>query len=315
MESKQQQWDSDDIGDLTGRRAIVTGASSGIGYETARVLAAKGAQVVLAVRNLRKGSAAADALRGETEGARVDVMEMDLARLASVEAFAFAVRDGFDRLDLLINNAGVMIPPYGKTADGFELQMGTNHFGHFALTGHLLPLLMSTPGARIVNVSSMAHRAGKLDFNDLNWEQRSYNASRAYSDSKIANLYFTDELARRLAAADADVLAVAAHPGWTATELQPHSSLFDFLNRFFAQAPEMGALPTLRAALDPDAESGAFYGPAGFLQLRGYPVRVEASARARNSSIAAQLWEFSRQLTGVDIDEALQRSHRRESAA
>ncbi len=304
---KTAQWNGSDIGDLAGHTAIVTGASSGIGYETARMLALKGAHVIIAVRNLRKGLAAAGKIRGEKESTDVDVMELDLAHLASVEKFAQAVTDRVHRLDLLINNAGVMIPPYGKTADGFELQMGTNHLGHYALTGHLLPLILTTPGSRVVNVSSMAHRMGKLDFNDLHWDDRSYNARRAYGDSKLANLYFTMELGRRLDAAGADVISTASHPGWTATDLMRHSPLFAFSSRFLAQTPWMGALPTLRAALDAEAANGAFYGPDGFMEMRGWPVRIDPNARAQDSAIAAQLWEFSRTLTGVDIDAMLQK--------
>jgi NAD(P)-dependent dehydrogenase (short-subunit alcohol dehydrogenase family) len=309
--AKYPRWDGSVIGDLSGKLAVVTGSSSGIGYETARILAEKHAHVIVAVRDLRKGTAAADRIRGERQSARVEVMEVDLANLASVDAFARAVREKTDRIDLLINNAGVMLPPFSRTADGFELQMGTNHLGHYALTGHLLPLLTASPGSRIVNVTSMAHRVGNLDFNDLDWERRSYKPVRAYGDSKIANLYFTFELARRLASAGADVTATAAHPGYTATELMRHSSLLRLLNRFFAQSAVVGALPTLRAALDPEATAGAFFGPSGFMQMRGRPVRVECSVRARDRNVAGQLWEFSRLMTGVDIDATLANVTRR----
>jgi len=305
----RKQWDSSSIEQQNGRVAIVTGSSSGIWFETARVLADKGARVVIAVRNMNKGIAAMGRIRAQHEHADLVVMELDLASLDSVRNFVEAFRRKFDRLDLLINNAGVMIPPYGKTADGFELQMGTNHFGHFALTGLLIDVLAHTPAARVVNVSSMAHRGGKIDFDDLNWESRSYTAWRAYGDSKLANLYFTGELQRRLQRAGSDVLVTAAHPGWTATELQRHSRLFDRLNGVFAQRSTMGALPTLRAALDDAAEGGAFYGPSGMIEMRGYPVRVTPNARALETDSALTLWEVSEQLTGVNFDEALAASH------
>jgi NAD(P)-dependent dehydrogenase (short-subunit alcohol dehydrogenase family) len=304
--SRQKQWDSSNIGTQNGRVAIVTGSSSGIGFEAARVLAERGARVVLAVRNMTKGIAAMGRIRAQHEHADVVVMELDLALLDSVKEFTAAFKRKFDRLDLLINNAGVMIPPYGRTADGFELQMGTNHLGHFALTGQLLDRLLATAGARVVNVSSMAHRYGNIDFEDLHWEKRTYRASRAYGDSKIANLYFTQELQRKLRDAGSDLLVTAAHPGWTATDLQRHSGTFDFLNGFFAQSPAMGALPTLRAALDADARGGEFYGPDGFMQMRGYPVLVQPNDRAREVDTAIALWDVSTRLTGVDFDATLE---------
>jgi len=193
---KKHKWDSNNISDQQGKTAIVTGATSGIGLETARVLAVKGAAVVMAVRNTAKGEAAAAKIKGENGNVTITVMEMDLADLASVRRFAEAFAKTHSRLDLLINNAGVMIPPLSRTADGFELQFGTNHLGHFALTGHLIEILQRTPGSRVVNVSSMAHKFGSIDFDDLNWEKRNYKKWQAYGASKIANLYFTYELQR-----------------------------------------------------------------------------------------------------------------------
>ena len=293
----RDDWTIDDIPDQTGRIAVVTGASAGLGVETARVLAVKGARVIMAVRDTDKGDAVAEAIRTRHPGVSVEVQRLDLAALASVKRFSQGTRTRLTRLDLLINNAGVMAPPQGETKDGFELQFGTNHLGHFALVGHLLPLLEATEGARVVVLSSQAHRYGTLDFEDLNWRERRYHASRAYSDSKIANLLFVKELVRRLGAAGPVV--TAAHPGWTATELQRHSGGVRFLNRFFAQSVAMGALPTLRAAVDPKAQPGDYYGPRGFLEMNGAPVKVKVSARARDDESAKRLWDLSERLTGV----------------
>ncbi len=299
------KWTPERIDEQSGRVAIVTGASSGIGMETARVLAEKSMTVVIAVRNLEKGHLAASLIRADNPAARLDVRLLDLADLNSVRAFADLFRASYERLDLLINNAGVMIPPYGKTADGFELQMGTNHLGHFALTGLLIDMMISTPDPRIVTVSSLMHRRGRLDFSDLHWEKRAYSATSAYGDSKLANLYFTYELARKVQRTHPHLTVAAAHPGWTATELQRHSRIAEFMNNFFAQTPPMGALPTLRAALDISARNGAFYGPDGFNQLRGFPKRVESTPLSMNTAIAARLWEQSEVLTDVAFNALL----------
>ncbi len=295
----QKIWDSTNIPDQNGRVVIVTGSSSGIGYEAARVLAEKNATVVIAVRSLDKGKAAADKIMARHKSADIKVMELDLANLKSVRKFSEAVKKKYSRLDLLINNAGVMIPPYSKTTDGFELQMGTNHFGHFALTGLLMDLLINTNDSRIVNVSSAAHRYGNIDFSDLNWEGRRYRAWAAYGDSKIANLYFTYELQRRLDAQNSGVTATAAHPGWTATELQRHNRLFMFMNKFFAQGIDMGALPTLYAATAPDVSGADYFGPSGWKEWKGYPKKVQSNALSHDNNIAAKLWEVSQDLTDV----------------
>jgi NAD(P)-dependent dehydrogenase (short-subunit alcohol dehydrogenase family) len=283
----------------------VTGANSGLGYETARALARKGATVILAVRSLEKGHAAAEQIEGEAPASQVEVMHLDLADLASVQQFAEAFRTGYDRLDLLINNAGVMMLPQRQaTADGFEMQFGTNHLGHFALTGRLLDLLQRTPGSRVVVVSSTAHRISGINFEDLQSEG-SYSSAGAYGQSKLANLLFAYELQRRLDAAQASgatgsgILVAASHPGWTATNLQQHSRLFMWLNPMLAQRPEMGALPTLYAATAPDVVAGGFYGPGGFLELRGAPKRVYSNRRSRDQAAAARLWAESEALTGV----------------
>ncbi len=297
-----EKWNDENILDQKGKVAIVTGSSSGIGYEAARVLANQQASVIIAVRNLEKGRAAAEKILGQNKEADVTVLELDLANLESVAKFAENFKKNYSRLDLLINNAGVMIPPYSKTADGFELQFGTNHLGHFALTAQLLEVLLNTKGARIVNVSSSAHKAGKLDFDDLNWEKRSYSAWRAYGDSKIANLYFTFELDRKLKENNLDTLTTAAHPGWTSTELQRNMGVLEFLNGIFAQDISMGALPTLRAATEADLTGAEYFGPGGFMEIRGYPVRVKSNQLSKDEAIAKRLWKISEDLTGVKFE-------------
>jgi NAD(P)-dependent dehydrogenase (short-subunit alcohol dehydrogenase family) len=295
-----KKWTTDDIPDQTGRVAIITGANTGIGFETAAALATKNATVVMACRNRRKAENAIKRIHEATPDARLEFIELDLASLASVERFAAAFRAGHERLDLLINNAGVMVPPLGDTEDGFELQFGCNHLGHFALTGRLLDLLEATPASRIVTVSSMAHRRGKMDFDNLNAEN-GYDKMPAYGQSKLANLLFTFELQRRLETAGSSVVATAAHPGWTGTDLQRHSALIRFLNNFFAQTPPMGALPTLRAAADPQAQGGDYFGPKGFYEMRGYPVKVGTTPAAKNELDARRLWDVSEKLTGVSF--------------
>ena len=228
--------------------------------------------------------------------------ELDLSKLASIATFSQSILAEFDQLDVLINNAGIMACPYSKTADGFEIQMGTNHLSHFALTGQLLPLLQATDNSRVVNVSSMAHTMGNIDFSDLSWESRKYSTWRAYGDSKLANLYFTYELARKLKSSDNSPRVTAAHPGWTATELQRHSGSSNFLNRFFAQGVDIGALPTLRAGFDNDAQSGDYFGPSGFMEMRGTPVKVKSNERSQNPDAAAKLWQRSEELTGISYE-------------
>ena len=294
----KHDWSAEQLGDQTGRVALVTGANSGIGFETARVLADKGATVIMACRNLDKANPKADEIRATHPGAKVEVMQLDLSNLDSVRQFSEAFRAKYSRLDLLINNAGIMVPPYGKTAQGFETQFGVNHLGHFALTGSLLDLIVSTPGSRVVTVSSVAHLMGKIDFSDLNWEN-GYKAQAAYGQSKLANLLFTYELQRRLEAAGKDTLAVAAHPGWTETNLQEHARGVKFMNRFFAQEPLMGALPTLYAATQPEVNGAEYYGPSGFLEMNGSPKRVKSNRRSHDENVAERLWNISEDLTGV----------------
>ncbi|MEZ5428742.1 MAG: SDR family NAD(P)-dependent oxidoreductase [Pyrinomonadaceae bacterium] len=295
-------WSEENIPDQKGKVVIVTGSSSGIGFEAARVLAGKQATVIIAVRNPEKGEKAMEKIRAEFKDADLELIRLDLADLKSVAEFADEFKQKHDRLDLLINNAGVMVPPYSKTADGFELQFGTNHLGHFALTAHLLDMLNATEGSRVVNVSSGAHKIGNIDFDDLTWENRSYSSWRAYGDSKIANLYFTRELDKKLRENGFGTIATAAHPGWTATELQRHIGIIELLNNIFAQDIKMGALPTLRAAFDPDAEGGEYFGPGGFMEMWGYPVKTEPNDLAKNEEIAERLWQVSEDLTGVKFE-------------
>jgi NAD(P)-dependent dehydrogenase (short-subunit alcohol dehydrogenase family) len=284
---------TNDIPDLTGRRVIVTGANSGIGRAAAHALAAAGAQVTLAVRNLQKGTEAAASMQGNTEVGR-----LDLADLSSVREFAAGWQGD---IDLLINNAGIMIPPLTRTADGFELQFGTNHLGHFALTNLLLPQI----SGRVVTVSSTAHTLGSIDFDDLSWEHKRYRRWRAYGQSKLANLLFSLELQRRLAEAGSEVLATSAHPGYAATNLQSHSGnvltelmMGKVFNPLFAQDEKAGALPTLYAAVA-DVPGNGFVGPDGFHGMRGTPKLVGRSNAALDEDVAKRLWTVSEDLTGV----------------
>jgi NAD(P)-dependent dehydrogenase (short-subunit alcohol dehydrogenase family) len=300
-------WTAADAGDQSGRIAIVTGATSGLGLETARVLAQHGATVVLAGRDQAKTSAATDVIRATRSSAAVETVELDLASLESVRTAAAELTARFPKLDLLINNAGVMMPPYGLTKDGFELQFGTNHLGHFALTGLLLSSLLAVPGSRVVTVSSYGHRAGRMNFADLQ-SAKHYQKMAAYGRSKLANLMFTYELQRRLEAARAQTIALAAHPGTARTELTRHMSgiaqsamspRFAMLNSWLVQDGSMGALPILRAATDPEAIGGTYYGPDGPFQFTGYPVVVTSSVRSHNREVQRRLWAESEQLTGI----------------
>jgi NAD(P)-dependent dehydrogenase (short-subunit alcohol dehydrogenase family) len=286
-------WSTNDIPDMAGKTVIITGANSGIGRGAALALAAKHARVVLAVRDTDKGQTAAATMTGNPE-----VRQLDLASLASVREFAAGWQGD---IDLLINNAGVMIPPLSRTAEGFELQFGTNHLGHFALTN----LLLEHVKDRVVTVSSGAHRFGKIDFDDLNWERKPYRAWRAYGQSKLANLLFTSELQRRLIDAGSEVLATAAHPGYASTNLQSHSGnrlqeLFmkQVGNRLIAQDEDGGALPTLYAAVA-DIPGNSFAGPGGFMEQRGAPKLVGRSGVALDGVVARRLWDVSEELTGV----------------
>ena len=295
---KQQKWDGENISDQEGKVVIVTGSSSGLGYETAKVLANKNATVIVAVRNEVKGNAAVESIKVENPNTDIQVMLLDLSNLESIRKFTENFKKKFNKLDLLINNAGVMNPPYTKTKDGFELQFGTNHLGHFALTGLLIDLIKKTPSSRIVNVSSTAHKIGKLNFDDLNWETRPYKKMRSYGDSKLANLYFSKELQRRLYTESSGVIVASAHPGASSTPLTRHSLFFRILS-LIVQSSEMGALPTLYAAVDPDIQGNDYIGPGGFQETRGYPKKVEPAEHAKDDDVAAKLWDVSEKMTGV----------------
>jgi NAD(P)-dependent dehydrogenase (short-subunit alcohol dehydrogenase family) len=298
------KWTVADIPDQHGRVAVVTGANSGIGFFAARELARAGARVVLAVRNTDKGTTAAREIEAAAPGAALEVASLDLASLASVRSFAERFQADHDGLDLLVNNAGVMAPPRHVTADGFELQFGTNHLGHFALTGLLLGTMEGRSDARVVTVSSGAHRMGRVNFDDLQSERR-YFRWTAYGQSKLANLLFAFELDRRLRASGSAISSVAAHPGYAATNLQfaappmPDRLVMAVSNRIFAQSGEMGALPTLYAATYPGLEGGTYVGPGGLFEQRGHPKPVGASASARDEEVARKLWEVSEGLTGI----------------
>jgi NAD(P)-dependent dehydrogenase (short-subunit alcohol dehydrogenase family) len=297
------KWTTADIPDQTGRVAVITGANTGLGYETAAALAAKGAHVVLAVRNLDKGKDAVALISERSPNVDVALQELDLTSLESIRAAAEQLRSDYDRIDLLINNAGVMYTPKSTTKDGFELQFGTNHLGHFAFTGLLLDRLLPVAGSRVVTVSSVGHRIlADIHFDDLQWEHR-YNRVAAYGQAKLANLLFTYEL-QRLLAPHGTTIAAAAHPGMSDTELMrnmpaPLITAFERVAPLVAQDPAMGALPTLRAATDPTVLGGQYYGPAGFAQTRGYPKIVGSSKKSHDVDRQRRLWTVSEQLTGV----------------
>lgn len=305
-DSVHEPWTVADMPDLHGKVMIVTGANSGLGFETAKALAGQGAETILACRNMDKARAALTQLQAEIPGAPAEIMELDLASLASVRRFAEAFKAKYGRLDVLVNNAGIMMTPYDTTEDGFERQFGTNHLGHFALTGHLIDLLLETPGARVVNVSSTGHRFGTMDFDNLLYEGGAgYSPLGAYGRSKLANLLFTYELQRRFEAMGAEAIAVAAHPGIAETNLAAHIQDRWYLRwsrpltSWMLQSAAMGALPSIRAAVDPDVSGGQFYGPGGPRESRGYPVVVESSEAAHDEPDARRLWQVSEELTGV----------------
>jgi NAD(P)-dependent dehydrogenase (short-subunit alcohol dehydrogenase family) len=293
------RWTSEDVPGQQGRLALITGANTGLGFETARVLAARGASVVLAVRDTDKGKRAAARIAAASPGADLTVQPLDLASLESIRAAAGELRATHPRIDLLINNAGVMFPPRQTTGDGFELQFGTNHLGHFALTGLLLQQMLPVPGSRVVTVSSLAHRIrARVNFDDLQSE-RSYSRVAAYGQSKLANLMFTYELQRRLSGAGTTI-AVAAHPGLASTELTRNSpAIAAFANALISQKAAMGALPILRAATDPGVLGGQYYGPRGPLGARGYPTLAQSSRQSHDTALQHRLWTVSEQLTGI----------------
>jgi NAD(P)-dependent dehydrogenase (short-subunit alcohol dehydrogenase family) len=302
----KSKWTAEDIPDLAGKVVLITGANSGLGLESAKMIAGKGAHVVMACRNPSKAESAAQAIRELHPKASLELVALDLASLASVRELASSFARKHQRLDVLLNNAGIMAIPYTKTVDGFEAQFGTNHLGHFALTGLLYELLSNTPNARVVSVASQAHKMGKMRFDDLTWEH-GYQKWAAYGMSKLANLLFAYELASRVARSGKGPLSVAAHPGYAATNLQYAgadmqgrklaSRVLRWANPLFGQSPEMGALPQVYAATAADVSPGEYIGPDGM--MRGYPARARSSRRSHDGSDQARLWQESEKLTGV----------------
>lgn len=296
------KWTAENIPNQTGKVAIVTGANSGIGFETAKALAAKGATIIMACRNASKAQAAITDIKKDVKDAKLELIQLDLADLESVKAFAVNFKAKYDQLDILINNAGIMMPPYTKTKDGFEVQFGANHLGHFALTAELMDVIRKTNAARVVNVSSSAHRMGTntINFDDLNAEKE-YKPATSYAQSKLANLLFTRQLNMYFQAANTDAMASSAHPGWTSTNLQEYSRMFKMLNPFFSQKPPMGALPTLYAAVA-DLKANDYAGPSGFMEMRGSPKLVDMSDAAKDDALAKRLWDVSEELTGISYE-------------
>ena len=301
-----ENWTTKNIPDMSGKVIIITGANSGIGYESARELTRKGAEVIFASRDQVKAKDAMARIGNENTDARMKFIELDLASLDSIRKFTEEFKSAYPKLDILLNNAGIMMVPYGKTKDGFERTIGTNHLGHFALTGLLMDRLSTTPGARVVNVASNAHYAGEMDFENLLFEdEHEYTPMKAYGRSKLANLLFTYELQRRFQSSGLDVIALAAHPGISATNLANHlvfkqiSWLIQPLMKLFFQSSAMGSLPSLRAAVDPEARGGMYYGPDGKGEKSGYPVVVSSNEASHDLQDAEKLWQISEKLTGI----------------
>ena len=301
------KWTVEDMPEQAGRTILVTGASSGLGLRSAEALASRGARVLMGCRNPQKAAIALEAVAKVASGAAPEVVPLDLADLEVVRACAERVTNRLDHLDVLMNNAGVMAIPRQRTKQGLEMQLGTNHLGHFALTGRLLPLLRRTPSARVVTVSSGGHRAGRIRFDDLNWQKGRYSRWFAYTQSKLANLLFSGELQRQATAADVDLLAVAAHPGYAATNLSSGPATGNPVYRYsakvsdrlFGQPDRTGALPQLYAATMPDVGPDDYWGPDGFMEQRGGPKKVGRSGAARDTATARRLWQASEELTGV----------------
>ena len=305
----KQHWTTDDIGDMTGKVVIVTGGNTGLGFEAVQIYAGKGAGVIMACRDMDKAKAAAGKILAAHSGADVVPMLLDLSDLKSIRTFAKKFAGKYKRLDILLNNAGVMASPYCTTSDGFEQQLGVNHLGHFALTGLLMDVLKKTAGSRVVNISSNAHRMGRMDFDNLMCEDgRGYSPMKAYGQSKLANLLFTYEMQRRAQKAGLDMRILAAHPGGANTELARHYEgrafykLFGWVWPMMAQSAYDGALPGVRASVDEDAAGGTYYGPDGRMGMKGKPVLVSASKAANSEEDAGRLWEESEKLTGVTYD-------------
>lgn len=298
---KNIKWDIEKIPSQKGKVVLITGATSGVGKKAAFIFVEKGAKVIIAARNVKKAEDTLIEIKKMFPEADILFRFVDLLSLNSILNFTNIIKHENERLDILINNAGVMLCPYSKTEDGFEEHMATNHFGHFALTLRLIELLNLTKDSRIVVVSSVTYKRGGIDFNDIHWEKRRYKAARAYADSKLANIYFARELARQLERANKYPLVTLAHPGWTYSELLRHTFVPDIVNFCFAQKVEMGVLPILRAACDEKVKSGDYFGPSGLFEMRGYPVLLPLSKRGEDFKSANKLWKISEDMTNVQL--------------
>ncbi len=306
---QKEKWTKADMPSLEGKIIIVTGGNSGLGYESVKAFAEKGAHVIMTCRNLHKGEQARKHILHHCNNAKIDVMLLNLMSLKSIRDFVIAFKAKYNRLDVLLNNAGIMKVPYRETEDGIESQHGTNHLGHYALTGLLLDTLKVTPGARVVNVSSLAHKFGDMDFENLLYKGGiGYSDMKAYGRSKLENLLFTFELQRFFERNNYQISALAAHPGVSGTNLFNHIGnkavlkILRPLFKFFVQSPLMGALPQIRASVDMNAKGGDYYGPDGRREMKGHPVKVNASELAQNTEVAAKLWRFSEEITGVKFE-------------
>jgi NAD(P)-dependent dehydrogenase (short-subunit alcohol dehydrogenase family) len=304
---KKEKWTTANMPDLKEKVIIVTGGNSGLGYESVKAFAQNGAEVILTSRSVEKGEAAKAEILKDDAGAKIVVMQLDLMDLTSINHFVTQFQKFYERLDVLMNNAGIMMVPYALTKDGFESQMGTNHLGHFALTGLLLDLLIKTPGSRVVNVSSNAHKWGKMDFENLLFKEGAdYSPTKSYGRSKLSNLLFTYELERRLKKSGNSTIAVAAHPGGSRTNLASHFERkwwFKLLTPLFVlmtQDQAQGALPQIRASVDPEVKGGDYYGPNGYNEIKGDPVLVQSNEASHNEEDAKKLWKASENLTGVN---------------
>ena len=302
----KQRWSSKDIPDLSGKTIIVTGGNSGLGHEAVKSFSAKGAETILACRNEQNGKLAKKEMQEEHPNAKINVMNLDLADLESIHSFVKKFNEKHSKLDVLLNNAGI-ICPYKKTKDNFEMQIGTNHLGHFALTGLLLDCLKNAKGSRIVNVSSLGHKYGKMNFNDFMYENGGYSIFKAYANTKLSNLLFTYELQRRFEKFDVGCIAVAAHPGVAKSDLSKHvikKPLYrigmTIANSIMSQSTSMGALPEIRAAVDPLAKGGDYFGPGGFQEWKGHPVKVKSNDASHDLNNAEKLWEISEKMTNID---------------
>ena len=301
----KKNWNFDDIPDLSGKTMIVTGGNSGLGFEAVKSLSAKGAETILACRNEQNGKSVKKEIQEEHPDVKINVMHLDLADLESIHSFVKKFNEKYSKLDVLLNNAGIVCP-YEKTKDGFEIQIGTNHLGHFALTGLLLYLLKNTKRSRVVNVSSLGHKFSKIDFDNLMFENGGYSIFKAYGNTKLSNLLFTYELQRRFEKFNINCIAVAAHPGVAKSNLSKYITKkplykigMTIANSIMSQSTSMGALPEIRASVDPLVKGGDYFGPGGFQEWKGYPVKVKSNDASHDLKSAEKLWEISEDLTKI----------------